>query len=112
MVTAYAIASVEERGVLFIEPGTEVYEGMIVGENSREQDLVVNVCKTKHVTNVRSATKEDTSRLKTPRLFSLEESLEFLSDDELCEITPLHVRLRKKNLSKSGRDKAQKQTSV
>lgn len=112
MSTAYAIASIEDRGMLFIEPGTEVYEGMIVGENARDMDIVVNVCKTKHVTNVRSATKEDTSRLKTARLFSLEESLEFLADDELCEITPQNVRLRKKHLNKSVRDRAQKQTST
>lgn len=110
--TAYAISSVEERGVLFIEPGTEVYEGMIVGEHSRDTDLVVNVCKTKHVTNVRSATKEDTSRLKTPRLLSLEESLEFLTDDELCEITPQNVRIRKKMLKKGDRDRAQKQAAL
>lgn len=112
MSTAYAITSVEERGVLFIAPGTEVYEGMIVGENSRDNDLVVNVCREKHMSNVRSATKEETSRLKTPHIFSLEEALEYLGDDEYCEITPKNVRLRKKVLKKAERERAQKQTST
>lgn len=110
--TTYAISSIEERGVLFIGPGAEVYEGMIVGEHARENDLVVNVCREKHVTNVRSSTKEDTSRLKTPRLLSLEEALEYLADDEYCEITPKNVRLRKKVLKKGERERAQKQSST
>ncbi len=106
--TAYAIQSVEERGVLFIIPGTEVYEGMVVGEHARDNDLVVNVCREKHMSNVRSATKEDTTRLKTPRLLSLEEALEYLADDEYCEITPKSIRLRKKVLRKGERERAQK----
>lgn len=106
--TAYAIQSVEERGILFILPGTEVYEGMIVGEHARDNDLVVNVCREKHMSNVRSATKEDTSRLKTPRLMSLEEALEYLADDEYCEITPKSIRLRKKVLRKGERERSQK----
>ena len=107
--TAYGIESAEQRGVMFITPGTEVYEGMIVGEHSREQDLIVNVCKEKHATNVRSSTKEESVKLKAPRLLSLEEALQFLNDDELCEITPSSIRLRKKLLSKSAREKAEKQ---
>ncbi len=106
--TAYAIQSVEERGVLFITPGTEVYEGMVVGEHARDNDLVVNVCREKHMSNVRSATKEDTTRLKTPRLLSLEEALEYLADDEYCEITPKNIRLRKRVLRKGERERAQK----
>jgi GTP-binding protein len=109
--TAYAIAAVEERGILFITPGTDVYEGMVVGEHVRDNDLVVNVCREKHMSNVRSATKEDTTRLKTPRLLSLEEALEYLSDDEFCEVTPKSIRLRKKILNKSERERAQKVTS-
>ncbi|MCY0869170.1 MAG: translational GTPase TypA, partial [Firmicutes bacterium] len=110
--TAYAIAAVEERGILFITPGTDVYEGMVVGEHVRDNDLVVNVCREKHMSNVRSATKEDTTRLKTPRLLSLEEALEYLSDDEFCEVTPKSIRLRKKILNKSERERAQKVTST
>ncbi len=104
----YGMLSVEDRGILFLHPGTEVYEGMIVGEHSRENDIIVNVCKEKALTNVRSATKEDTVRLKTPRLMSLEQALEYLNDDEYCEITPKSVRLRKKILQKGEREKAEK----
>ncbi len=110
--TAYAIASVEERGVLFITPGAEVYAGMVIGEHSRDNDLVVNVCREKHMSNVRSATKEDTSRLKSPRILSLEAALEYLADDEYCEVTPKAIRLRKKVLNKSERERAQKQSSL
>ncbi|HHY66027.1 MAG TPA: translational GTPase TypA, partial [Alicyclobacillus sp.] len=104
--TAYGIESVQDRGVMFIEPGVEVYEGMIVGEHSREQDITVNVCKAKHVTNMRASTKEEGIRLKTPRKMSLEAALEYLADDEYCEITPKAVRLRKRILSKSERERA------
>ncbi len=110
--TAYAIQSIEERGTLFIAPGAEVYPGMIIGSHSRDNDLVVNVSREKHMSNVRSATKEETSRLKTPRNMSLEGAIEFLADDEFCEVTPKNVRLRKKILNKSERDKAQKHSST
>ncbi len=110
--TAYAIQSIEERGVLFISPGVEVYEGMVIGIHSRENDLVVNACREKHMSNVRSATKEETTRLKTPRTLSLEAAIEFLADDEFCEVTPKNIRLRKKILKKGERDKAQKRTSA
>ncbi|WP_019533034.1 translational GTPase TypA [Paenibacillus ginsengihumi] len=106
--TFYGMLSVEDRGVLFIEPGTEVYEGMIVGEHNRDNDIIVNICKEKQLTNVRSATKEETVKLKTPVLFSLEQALEYLNDDEYCEITPKSIRLRKKILNKGERDRYEK----
>ena len=102
--TTYGIMGVEERGVIFTEPGTEIYEGMIVGEHSRENDLAVNITKAKQQTNIRSATKDQTSVIKTPKKLSLEESLEFLSDDEYCEITPETIRLRKQILNKGERE--------
>ena len=111
VVTAYALQGAEDRGVFFVVPGVEVYEGMVVGEHARELDLVVNVCKAKHMSNVRSATKEETARMKAPRRLSLEEALEQLADDEYCEITPKSVRLRKQILGKSRRERAQKQLS-
>ncbi|MEC0255398.1 translational GTPase TypA [Paenibacillus lautus] len=106
--TFYGMMSVEDRGTLFLEPGTEIYEGMIVGEHTRDNDIVVNICKEKQLTNVRSATKDDTVKLKTPVIFSLEQALEYLNDDEYCEITPKSVRLRKKILNKSERERAEK----
>ena len=106
--TTYGIMGVEERGVIFTEPGTEIYEGMIVGDHSRENDLAVNITKAKQQTNIRSATKDQTSVIKTPKKLSLEESLEFLSDDEYCEITPETIRLRKQILNKGEREKANK----
>ncbi|MBJ9988175.1 MULTISPECIES: translational GTPase TypA [Paenibacillus] len=106
--TFYGMMGVEDRGILFLEPGTEIYEGMIVGEHTRDNDIIVNICKEKQLTNVRSATKDDTVKMKTPRLFSLEQALEYLNDDEYCEITPKSVRLRKKILNKSERERAEK----
>jgi GTP-binding protein len=108
----YSIMSVEERGTVFVEPGTEIYEGMIVGENSRDKDLGVNITKAKQMTNVRSATKDQTSVIKKPRILTLEESLEFLNDDEYCEITPETIRLRKQILNKSEREKAAKKRKL
>lgn len=107
--TMYGMMSVEDRGILFLQPGTEIYEGMIVGEHTRDNDIVVNICKEKGLTNVRSATKDETVRMKTPRLMSMEEALEYLNDDEYCEITPTSIRLRKKILNKSERERAEKQ---
>ncbi|WP_160034171.1 translational GTPase TypA [Paenibacillus sp. An7] len=106
--TFYGMMGVEDRGTLFLEPGTEVYEGMIVGEHNRDNDIVVNICKEKQLTNVRSASKDDTVKMKTPVIFSLEQALEYLNDDEYCEITPKSVRLRKKILNKSERERAEK----
>ncbi|MBP1043824.1 translational GTPase TypA [Vagococcus sp. BWB3-3] len=108
--TTYSIMSVEERGTVFVEPGTEVYEGMVVGANSRENDLGVNVTKAKQQTNVRSANKDQTNVIKKPKVMSLEESLEFLNDDEYCEVTPESIRLRKQILNKGEREKAAKKS--
>ncbi|MGX7328361.1 translational GTPase TypA [Enterococcus bulliens] len=106
--TTYSIMSVEERGTVFVEPTTEVYEGMIIGENSRDNDLTVNITKAKQMTNVRSANKDQTSVIKRPKKLTLEESLEFLNDDEYCEVTPENIRLRKQILNKNEREKSQK----
>lgn len=106
--TTYSIMRVEERGTIFVNPGTEVYEGMIVGEHSRDNDLGVNITTAKQMTNVRSANKDQTSVIKTPRILTLEESLEFLNDDEYMEVTPESIRLRKQILNKAARDKASK----
>ena len=106
--TTYSIMRIEERGTIFVNPGTEVYEGMIVGENARENDLGVNITTAKQMTNVRSATKDQTAVIKTPRILTLEESLEFLDDDEYMEVTPESIRLRKQILNKAERDKANK----
>jgi GTP-binding protein len=107
--TTYGMMSVEDRGTLFMEPGVDIYEGMIVGEHTRDSDIVVNICKEKALNNIRTANKEETVKLKSPRLMSLEEALEYLNDDELCEITPKGIRLRKKVLNKSERERTEKQ---
>lgn len=106
--TTYGIMGVEDRGTIFVEPGTEIYEGMVVGENARENDLAVNITKAKQMTNIRSATKDQTSVIKRPRILTLEESLEFMSDDEYCEVTPESIRLRKQILDKNEREKEAK----
>ncbi|MFD2704950.1 translational GTPase TypA [Salibacterium lacus] len=106
--TPYGMMQVEDRGTLFVEPGTEIYSGMLVGEHSRENDITVNITKEKHLTNVRSATKDTTVTMKRPRVLTLEEALEFLNDDEYCEVTPESVRLRKKILDKSTREREEK----
>ncbi len=106
--STYGIMNLEDRGVIFITPGTEVYAGMIVGEHNRENDLTVNITKEKHLTNVRSATKDQTSTIRKTRDMSLEEALQYLSDDEYCEVTPESIRLRKKILNKNEREKAAK----
>ncbi len=103
--TQYGLFNAQERSTLFVGPGVKVYEGMIVGENSREEDLVVNVCKTKHLTNSRASGSDDALKLVTPTTLSLEQCLEFIADDELVEITPQSIRLRKKILSKELRMK-------
>ncbi|NLN52775.1 MAG: translational GTPase TypA [Firmicutes bacterium] len=101
--TTYGLHAAEERGLLFITPGTKVYEGMIVGQNNRDVDLEVNVCKKKHLTNMRASTAEEAIRLKEARTMSLEEAIEFIAADELVEITPQSIRLRKKLLKKHER---------
>ena len=107
-VTTYSIMHLEDRGTIFVEPGTEVYEGMIVGENNRENDLSINLTKEKQKTNVRSANKDQTSVIKEPRILTLEESMNFLADDEYCEVTPDSIRLRKVILNTNQREKARK----
>jgi GTP-binding protein len=106
--STYGILGVEDRGTIFVEPGTDIYEGMIVGEHSRENDLTVNIAKVKQATNIRSANKDQTTSMKKPRIMSLEQSLEYLNDDEYCEITPVSIRLRKKILDKNERERVTK----
>ncbi len=105
MATAYACGGIEDRGELFIEPGTTVYEGMIVGECNREEDLAVNITREKQQTNQRSSTKDTTVVLKKPRVLTLENYLDFIDDDELVEITPKSIRLRKRILDTVERKK-------
>ncbi|MEW2496918.1 translational GTPase TypA [Streptomyces nodosus] len=105
-VTAFAMTNLQERGVLFVEPGTEVYEGMIVGENSRSDDMDVNITKEKKLTNIRSATSDIAESIVPPRKLSLEQSLEFCRDDECVEVTPEAVRIRKVNLDQRERARA------
>ncbi len=106
--TAYGISNVQERGVVFIRPGEAVYEGMIIGENTRELDMDVNPCKKKHVTNMRSSSSDEAIRLVPPRLFSLEQALEYINKDELVEVTPENIRLRKQVLDRTARGRARK----
>ena len=103
--TAYALGQLEDRGIMFVEPGEDIYEGMIVGEHSRENDLAVNVVKGKNLTNTRSAGKDHTVVLKRPRLITLEYALDYINSDELVEVTPLHIRLRKMILNTELRKK-------
>ncbi|GAA3824062.1 MULTISPECIES: translational GTPase TypA [Streptomyces] len=105
-VTAFAMTNLQERGTLFIEPGTEVYEGMIVGENSRSDDMDVNITKEKKLTNIRSATSDIAESIVPPRKLSLEQSLEFCRDDECVEVTPESVRIRKVVLDQRDRARA------
>lgn len=106
--TTYGIMHLEDRGTIFAHPGLEVYEGMIVGEHNRDNDLTVNLTKEKHLTNVRSANKDQTSTIRKPRSMSLEESLQYLNEDEYCEVTPESIRLRKQILKKSERERSTK----
>jgi len=103
--TAYSLGNLEDRGVMFIEPGTEVYEGMIVGENNHDNDLAVNVVKGKNLTNTRSSSKDHTVVLKRPKVMSLEICLDYINDDELVEVTPVSYRMRKKILNTEMRKK-------
>ncbi|MFC0523982.1 translational GTPase TypA [Pontibacillus salicampi] len=107
--TTYGIMQLEDRGTIFVEPTTEVYAGMIVGEHNRDNDLTVNITKEKHLTNVRSATKDTTNTIKSTRKLTLEEAIQYLDDDEFCEVTPDSIRLRKKILNKNEREKESKQ---
>jgi GTP-binding protein len=102
----YGLYNAQERGVLFITPGTKVYEGMVVGYQPKAEDIRVNVCKKKHVTNMRSSSSDEALRLQTPKIFSMEECLEFLGDDERLEVTPKSLRIRKNILDFNSRQKA------
>lgn len=104
--TSFAMFGLQERGVLFVQPGDPVYEGMIVGENSRSEDLDVNICKEKKLTNMRSSTADEPERLVPPRAMSLEQALEWVRDDECVEVTPGGARMRKVILDSTGRTKA------
>jgi GTP-binding protein len=109
MATAHAIENLQERGILFVAPGDEVYEGQIVGEHCRDNDLPVNICREKKLTNMRAATSEKTIPLKAPRRFSLEAALEYIEDDEYVEVTPNHIRLRKAFLKEADRKRQARQ---
>lgn len=102
---AYALGTLQERGQLFVEPGTECYEGMLVGERSKPGDMVVNIAKTKSLGNQRSSTADIAVQLTPPKTFTLEEALEYIADDELVEVTPLHIRMRKRILTETERRK-------
>ena len=107
-VTGYAVAAVQERASLFVAPGDEVYEGMVIGENPRTEDMDVNICREKKQTNVRAAASDDTIRLTPPRVLSLEQALEFIGDDECVEVTPNAIRLRKTVFDATARGRARK----
>ena len=109
---AYGLFNAQDRGTLFISPGEEVYAGMLVGENPRNDDIEVNVCKTKHLTNTRASGADDALRLVPPKQLSLEQALDYIDTDELLEITPKHLRLRKKILDATQRYKAKKNNSL
>ncbi len=106
--TGYGIFNLQDRGVMFIEPGQKVYEGMIVGENSRDMDIDINPCKQKHQTNIRSSNSDEAIRLVPPRFMSLEQAMEYINDDELVEVTPKSIRLRKAILDRTVRGRAAK----
>jgi GTP-binding protein len=101
--TGHAIFNLQERGEIFIAPGAEVYEGMVIGENAREKDLDVNIVKEKKLTNMRASTADEAIRLVPPRILNLEQAIEFVRDDELVEVTPASIRLRKKILKANQR---------
>ena len=106
--TGYGIFSLQDRGTMFISPGQRVYEGMIVGENSRDIDMDINPCKKKNVTNMRTSASDEAIRLTPPRILSLEQALEYINDDELVEVTPENIRLRKAILDRTARGRAAK----
>jgi GTP-binding protein len=105
---AYALNNLQERGSLFIGPGVAVYEGMIIGENARREDITANPCKEKKLTNMRASGSDDLVKLTPPIILSLEQALEFINDDELVEITPQNIRLRKKYLTENERKRMSK----
>ena len=106
--SAYALTTVQDRGKAFIGPGVPVYEGMIIGINPKQNDIDINVCKTKKLTNIHSANADIAIQLDPPTVLSLEQCLDFIEDDELLEVTPKNLRLRKKHLAKIDRVRAQR----
>jgi len=109
---AYALSSLEDRGTFFVAPNTKVYAGMVVGESTRGLDITINVCKTKKLTNMRSSGTDESLRLTPPRILSLEQALEFINDDELLEVTPQSIRIRKKILDANQRARATKKANA
>jgi len=107
--TGYALYNLQDRAVMFMGPGVAVYEGMIVGENSRDNDLVVNPCKQKQMSNMRSKAADEAITLTPPHILTLEQSIEYISEEELVEVTPKSIRLRKKYSNKSQRKKSGKE---
>jgi GTP-binding protein len=105
---AYSLFNLQERGFLFLGAGVDVYEGMIIGQHAKENDLIVNSCRGKKLTNVRASGSDEAIRLTTPRIPTLEQALEYISDDELVEVTPKSIRLRKKVLDANERKKYEK----
>jgi GTP-binding protein len=108
--TTFGLKNAEERGILFVSAGTRVYEGMVVGEYQRAGDISINVCKKKHLTNMRQSNKDIEVRLATPRTMSLDECIEYLAEDELLEVTPENIRIRKKILNTEERGKSEKKS--
>ena len=109
--TPYAMYNLQARGELFIEPTTEVYEGMVIGENARSEDMDVNITKEKKLTNMRASTADEAIRLIPPRKFNLEQAIEFIGEDELVEVTPLSLRIRKRELTANQRTRDQRSVS-
>ena len=102
----YGLFSAQERGTLFIGPGEKVYSGMVIGQNGKAEDIELNVCKSKHLTNTRASGSDDALKLTPPKILSLEEALDFIDTDELLEVTPNHLRIRKKILDPKLRKRA------
>ena len=102
----YGLFNAQERGTLFISPGEKVYSGMIIGQNGKAEDVEVNVCKTKHLSNTRSSGSDDALKLSPPKILSLEQAIDFIETDELLEITPKNLRIRKKILDPLARKRA------
>ena len=102
----YGLFAAQERGTLFIGPGEKVYAGMVIGQNGKAEDIELNVCKTKHLTNTRTSSSDEALRLTPPRILSLEQALDFIDKDELLEVTPVSLRIRKKELDSRLRKRA------
>lgn len=111
-VIAYALDGLQDRGTFFVPTGTPVYAGMIVGENNRDGDLELNVCRAKKLTNMRASGRDDNAKIAPPKIMSLEECLEYVEDDELVEVTPKSLRLRKRLLDENARKRARKAAMV